>query len=57
MAPEGAYVARLSIDYGKTYQLFTQDSTSFVLDITPPAGHIDLDPKKILPAEPGVAGP
>jgi len=57
LAPEGAYVARLSIDYGKTYQLFTQDSASFVLDITPPAGRIDLDPKEFLPADPGVSAP
>ncbi len=57
MAPEGAYVARLSIDYGKTYQPFTEDSASFILDITPPAGHIDIDPRKILPAESGIAAP
>jgi flagellar hook assembly protein FlgD len=56
-APEGAYVARLSIDYGKTYRQFTQETANFILDVTPPTGRIAVEPKQFVPADPGVSAP
>ena len=38
MAPEGAYTAKLSIDYASKYQSVSLESKSFVLDINPPTG-------------------
>jgi outer membrane protein OmpA-like peptidoglycan-associated protein len=57
MAPEGTYVAALSIDYAQTYQSVTQQSKSFVLALTPPAVSISLNPPQFVPTEKGVAGP
>lgn len=57
MAPEGTYVAALSIEYAQTYQSVTQQSKSFVLVLTPPAVSISLKPPQFVPTEKGVAGP
>ncbi len=57
MAPEGTYVARLSIEYEKTYQSVSVESSSFVLDVTPPTGSIVLDPPQFTPSDQGVTGP
>jgi len=57
MAPEGTYTAKLSIDYESKYKPVSAESRSFVLDITPPAGTIALDPPQFTPAEKGVAKP
>jgi outer membrane protein OmpA-like peptidoglycan-associated protein/flagellar hook assembly protein FlgD len=41
-APEGAYSAELSIDYGTTFKPVVASSQLFVLDVTPPHGAIRL---------------
>jgi outer membrane protein OmpA-like peptidoglycan-associated protein/flagellar hook assembly protein FlgD len=57
MAPEGTYTAKLSIDYASKYQSVSEESKSFVLDITPPTGSIAMDPAQFTPTENGVQGP
>ena len=57
MAPEGSYTARLSVDYGKKYQPAMTETRSFVLDITPPAGAISLNPKQFTPNAKGAVRP
>jgi outer membrane protein OmpA-like peptidoglycan-associated protein/flagellar hook assembly protein FlgD len=57
MAPDGAYTAKLSIDYASKYQSVSTESRSFVLDINPPTGTISLDPDQFTPSENGVQGP
>jgi outer membrane protein OmpA-like peptidoglycan-associated protein/flagellar hook assembly protein FlgD len=56
-APEGKYTAKLSIEYASKFQPASAESTSFVLDITPPTGTIALDPPQFTPTDNGVAGP
>ena len=57
LAPEGRYTARLSIDYASKYESASVESRAFVLDITPPAGSIEVSPPQFTPTEKGVAGP
>ncbi|MGO9307819.1 MAG: OmpA family protein [Spirochaetia bacterium] len=57
MSPEGTYTAKLSIDYAAKYQSVTEQSKSFVLDITPPTGSISMDPAQFTPTDNGVQGP
>ena len=57
MAPEGTYTAKLSIDYASKYQSVSDESKSFVLDITPPTGTIAMAPAQFTPTENGVQGP
>jgi flagellar hook assembly protein FlgD len=57
IAPEGTYTARLAVAYAKTYKEATAESTSFVLDVSPPSGAIRLDPARFTPADSGVTGP
>ena len=56
-AREGTYTARLTVDYVKTYQSVTEDSSSFILDRTPPAGSITLEPAHFVPSDQGVTAP
>ncbi len=51
MSPEGAYTARLSVDYGGAYAAGTTTSDKFVLDITPPTGSITLSEPLFSPIE------
>ena len=51
MSPEGAYTARLSVDYGGAYAAGTTTSDRFVLDITPPTGSITLSEPLFSPIE------
>jgi hypothetical protein len=51
LAPEGAYTASLSVDYGKAYTPGLAKSTSFILDITKPTGKIVLSPELFSPLE------
>jgi flagellar hook assembly protein FlgD len=55
--PEGTYTARLSIEYEKTYQPVNAESTSFVVDRTPPTGTVALNPTQFVPSDQGVTGP
>ncbi len=48
-APEGSYVARLSIDYLKTYESAFVESASFALDITPKDGIVPFDASQFTP--------
>jgi outer membrane protein OmpA-like peptidoglycan-associated protein/flagellar hook assembly protein FlgD len=51
MSPEGAYTARLSVDYGGLYAANTAMSDQFVLDLTPPTGSIMLSEPLFSPIE------
>jgi outer membrane protein OmpA-like peptidoglycan-associated protein/flagellar hook assembly protein FlgD len=51
MSPEGAYTARLSVDYGGAFVAGTTTSDRFVLDITPPTGSIALSEPLFSPIE------
>ncbi len=56
-APEGSYVARLSVVYSKTYQPISAESAPFVLDRTPPVGSLTFDPPELMPNGQGVPRP
>ncbi len=56
-APEGSYVASLSITYAKTYEPQSVESKSFILDVTPPTGSIALDPPQFTVTGSGVQAP
>ncbi len=47
-APDGALTAILSIDYGKSFKPVLVKSTSFVLDVAPPAGNVSANPSKLV---------
>jgi outer membrane protein OmpA-like peptidoglycan-associated protein/flagellar hook assembly protein FlgD len=51
ISPEGAYTARLSVDYGGVYAANTATSDRFVLDLTPPTGSIALSEPLFSPIE------
>ncbi|MGA2615116.1 MAG: FlgD immunoglobulin-like domain containing protein [Spirochaetia bacterium] len=51
MSAEGAYTAKLSVDYGGAYAAGSTTSERFVLDITPPSGSIDLSEPLFSPIE------
>lgn len=51
LAPEGAYTARLSIDYGSAFAPGNATSTPFVLDTTPPTGTVTLSEPLFSPME------
>jgi outer membrane protein OmpA-like peptidoglycan-associated protein/flagellar hook assembly protein FlgD len=51
LAPEGKYVARLSVDYGSAFKPGSTTSTPFVLDITPPTGSVTLSDALFSPME------
>lgn len=45
LAPEGTYVATLTVNYSKPYTKGTAKSTSFILDVTKPTGKISYKPE------------
>jgi outer membrane protein OmpA-like peptidoglycan-associated protein len=55
-APEGRYVATLSVDYGSAYSPAVARSPSFVLDITPPSLSLAVSPDLFAP-DSGSSGP
>jgi len=57
LAPEGAYTASLSVDYADTYASATASSSSFILDIVPPAGKLVVAPVNLMPTGNGFASP
>ena len=57
VAPEGTYSAHLSVTYQKTYKPAAADSSSFVLDLTPPTGSLQFDPAEFAPDARGVFAP
>ena len=38
LAPEGTYTAKLTVDYGTSVPAATAESSSFILDVSPPTG-------------------
>ena len=56
-APEGLYVATMTIDYGATYKASTVASRRFALSLTPPAGAMSIDPRTVVPDEKGLVAP
>ena len=56
-APEGAYEAEMSIDYGAIYKSVTVRSRRFVLDSTPPQATIQISPGVVVPDERGLVAP
>ena len=51
MAPEGRYAAALAVNYGSAFAPATANSSSFVLDVTPPTGTISLSSPLFSPIE------
>ena len=49
-APAGSYVARLSVDYRKTYESAVVESAGFELDSTPQSGIVPFDASQLTPA-------
>jgi outer membrane protein OmpA-like peptidoglycan-associated protein len=52
LAPEGRYTATLHIDYGSTFSPAVARSSSFILDVTPPALRLAPSPALFSPASP-----
>jgi outer membrane protein OmpA-like peptidoglycan-associated protein len=55
-APEGVYVARLTVSYGKE-GTFTVESQSYVLDISAPSASLTFTPAQFSPASSGTMPP
>jgi outer membrane protein OmpA-like peptidoglycan-associated protein/flagellar hook assembly protein FlgD len=47
LAPEGTYIAKLTVDYGANS--FTAQSNSFILDVSPPSGSVTSNPEQFTP--------
>lgn len=52
MAPEGTYVATLTVNYTRNYTQGTAKSTQFILDNTRPTGKISFSPQLFSPVNP-----
>ena len=57
LAPEGNYTAKLTVDYGSGTPVATAESSSFVLDITPPTGSVSFNPQQFSPDASGAVQP
>ncbi|MGA2546135.1 MAG: OmpA family protein [Rectinemataceae bacterium] len=57
MAPEGAYTASLSLDFGMAFKPLTVKSKPFILDISPPSGTIVANPPRLTPDGKGGLAP
>lgn len=55
LAPDGLYLAKLSIDYGRVYAPASVSSEAFALVASPPIGHIAVEPGLFSPD--GAGGP
>jgi flagellar hook assembly protein FlgD len=56
-APEGTYIANLSVDYAGKLAAASVASNTFVLDLTPPTGTLTADPVAFARTSQGVQGP
>jgi hypothetical protein len=56
-APEGSYVATLSIDYAGKFKAGSASSKGFILDITPPSGSFSPNPAQFAYAPEGAPKP
>ena len=57
LAPEGAYTASLSVDYGTRLPKAEATSGSFVLDLTAPAASLGVNPSQFTPGAQGMTSP
>jgi flagellar hook assembly protein FlgD len=57
LAPEGSYVATLSVDYAGKFKAGFASSKPFILDITPPVGSFSPNPAQFAYAPDGVPKP
>lgn len=57
LAPEGSYVANLSIDYAGKFNAGSASSKPFILDITPPSGSFSPNPAQFAYAAEGAPKP
>jgi len=51
LADEGSYTATLAVDYGTMFKAATAQSAAFVLDLSPPTGHLTLSQPLFSPIE------
>jgi flagellar hook assembly protein FlgD len=56
LAPEGTYTAKLTVDYG-TASPATAQSSSFILDVSPPTGSVTFNPGQFTPDAQGAVKP
>ena len=56
-APEGSYTAKLTVDYGSGTPAATAESSSFILDISPPTGSVSFNPQQFSPDAQGAVQP
>ena len=54
---EGTYTASLSVDYGARLAKGSATSGSFVVDVTPPAGNLAVNPSQFTPGAQGMTSP
>ncbi len=54
---EGTYTASLSVDYGSKLPKGSATSNSFVVDMTPPAGTLAVNPSQFTPGAQGMTSP
>ena len=54
LASEGTYTARLTVNYGSGTPAATAQSSSFILDVSPPTGSVSFDPQQFTPNAQGV---
>ena len=57
LAPEGNYTAKLTVDYGSGTPAATAESSSFILDVSPPTGSVSFDPQQFSPDAQGAVQP
>jgi flagellar hook assembly protein FlgD len=57
MVPEGAYTARLAVDYRDAYSPAFLESKGFLLDLTPPSAKLIFAPPRFTPSQAGVESP
>ena len=57
VAPEGTYTARLTVDYGPSVPAAQAESSSFILDTSPPKGSVTVNPQQFTPDADGAVQP
>ena len=57
LAPEGTYTAKLTVDYASGNPPATAESSSFILDISPPTGSLSFNPQQFTPDAQGAVVP
>ena len=57
LAPEGTYTAKLTVNYGSNVPAATAESSTFILDISPPTGSVSFNPRQFTPDAQGAVQP